>query len=1079
MINNNMIDPSKIAELVKKTLKGSGYKVKMYTETGDSTLDPRLARRFFTMPDKIMVTLEDNDNLLKFHKSSSVEIDDIRDLHKSIKNLASKYNMDFVMREFGKEIEPKNYVSDSIKVINDNDDNASEIREALSKLAGTNLKSNQTLDNSTKIIIKHSKSIDEEVRGSRSRHIDKIYIENSQGERFRYPFKNMSGARAMARHIHEGGTPYDNVGKTIISVSEDNMKLSKFLRYSRNNGLNEANQDTIDAVSKKVESNKRFLHTLSNVNTYEATVNSIEDKIDEDKELDVANLKDAFTKRVFDENIEEVLPMVQKIIDEAGVAEAKKDPYAGMSMLDRAKKAELGPDISGEYSSKNIKKFADKKSEIVYKVTELNMRVQDDELNRVVTNAVSKLEDGKNVSRDEVDIIKALIARGKELGAYEESVKVDVVPEAEVAEWTEQVAGDKALFSEGDSVEDLKKQKAEAEDWFKKNPPPNPDSSGSQMDDAEYQQMVMHLSNIKDKLKKMGESIEEEDTVEEASSIRITDLEDLNLYDEEDVKAADSMSAEELKKELIDDLQHLHTEAADDFTDSDHIVDEMGDYFANMHRKADDKTLEIYTMARDLVDEDPAVVVHQTERFLRVLGANPVESAMENEIATIRARAGLPEVESVAEEKDPEEQKALADELELLATNDGDLYRQQYMPIIKNLMRKRAKGTYDHDLAVKLWRYLIDNVAKKEAGPMARTKFPGMIRNLAAKSIADMEQDKMDNGEYDDVNLKIGASEAVLPEDSHMKDMKPTKFIEPQHDVSLYAEEMMTGGMDKEGVIQQIRQFLKKEMGTKDFQKCRDVDDKIMSAMSNKDDFTMEDLMDACKNDMMEQAVEEGMMKRMEEIEKVYPMISKMKMDLVDKGMEPEDAHDEACEKYGVDPDMCDKYIEYKRAEREDKKESVEEAPGEEPTTGTGEKGLQKSLDKLYGPKEKESTKSMNVKKAVDLAMDSIWDKEGENPKTVNVTKITINNPHAPGGYMDDEPDEGYRSVNVEHDGPWTIYTDSGFEKAISDMVGFEVNFTEQGMQEDGMASMEGEDPKMAKEAVDRDLALIRSRAGI
>ena len=38
-----MIDPSKIADLVKKTLKGSGYKVKMYTETGDSTLDPRLA----------------------------------------------------------------------------------------------------------------------------------------------------------------------------------------------------------------------------------------------------------------------------------------------------------------------------------------------------------------------------------------------------------------------------------------------------------------------------------------------------------------------------------------------------------------------------------------------------------------------------------------------------------------------------------------------------------------------------------------------------------------------------------------------------------------------------------------------------------------------------------------------------------------------------------------------------------------------------------------------------------------------------------------------------------------------------
>ena len=156
----------------------------------------------------------------------------------------------------------------------------------------------------------------------------------------------------------------------------------------------------------------------------------------------------------------------------------------------------------------------------------------------------------------------------------------------------------------------------------------------------------------------------------------------------------------------------------------------------------------------------------------------------------------------------------------------------------------------------------------------------------------------------------------------------------------------------------------------------------------------------------------------------------------------------------------------------ESTEEPVEEANDTEVEEETVEEG-----PVIVG--EESGSKSMDVKKAVDLAMDSIWDKEGENPKTVNVTKITINNPHAPGGYMDDEPDEGYRSVNVEHDGPWTIYTDSGFEKAISDMVGFEVGFTEQGMQEDGMASMEGDDPKMAKEAVDRDLALIKSRAGM
>lgn len=106
---------------------------------------------------------------------------------------------------------------------------------------------------------------------------------------------------------------------------------------------------------------------------------------------------------------------------------------------------------------------------------------------------------------------------------------------------------------------------------------------------------------------------------------------------------------------------------------------------------------------------------------------------------------------------DADKVQDLADELEVLATNDGDLYTRQYMPIIKNLMRKRAKGTYDHNLAIKLWRYMIDRVAKQEAGPMARVKFPGLVRNLAAKSIADMELGKMDDGEYNEVNLKIGA----------------------------------------------------------------------------------------------------------------------------------------------------------------------------------------------------------------------------------------------------------------------------------------------------------------------------------
>ena len=113
-----------------------------------------------------------------------------------------------------------------------------------------------------------------------------------------------------------------------------------------------------------------------------------------------------------------------------------------------------------------------------------------------------------------------------------------------------------------------------------------------------------------------------------------------------------------------------------------------------------------------------------------------------------------------------------------------------------------------------------------------------------------------------------------------------------------------------------------------------------------------------------------------------------------------------------------------------------------------------------------EDNKSIKVDKLIPIAGDSIWDKEGENPKQIKVDSISITNPYEAGSYMDDEEDDGYRQVNVEHDGPWSIYTDSGFEKAISELVGFEVDFTEQGMQEDGMASMEGMmDDKIKSEA--------------
>ena len=81
----------------------------------------------------------------------------------------------------------------------------------------------------------------------------------------------------------------------------------------------------------------------------------------------------------------------------------------------------------------------------------------------------------------------------------------------------------------------------------------------------------------------------------------------------------------------------------------------------------------------------------------------------------------------------------------------------------------------------------------------------------------------------------------------------------------------------------------------------------------------------------------------------------------------------------------------------------------------------------------------------------SIWDYEGD--KKVAVSAIDI--------FEEDYDGTGdistmiYVAHNAGGTGDWRIYTDRGFEASISAALGFDVMFTEQGMQDYGVASLE------------------------
>lgn len=99
--------------------------------------------------------------------------------------------------------------------------------------------------------------------------------------------------------------------------------------------------------------------------------------------------------------------------------------------------------------------------------------------------------------------------------------------------------------------------------------------------------------------------------------------------------------------------------------------------------------------------------------------------------------------------------RAAKDDLRLFIDNDADLYRQQFIPMVKNMKRKMKSGKFDAGKAPKLLLYLVDNGARKYikevSGGVGTVKdlFPKALRQELAKEMAKDMQTAIEIGEYD------------------------------------------------------------------------------------------------------------------------------------------------------------------------------------------------------------------------------------------------------------------------------------------------------------------------------------------
>ena len=159
------VNYSSVAEKIFRVLNGAGLQLKMYdNQEGSEVANPELARFFYVQKPNIMVNLDDKNAEVKMHKGPA-DIGEIQKIIDLLRNTAKTNLLDFDLREFGREIKPKNYAfrlnTNTMKDIT---------TESYTSLAGTTKTSSQNLEGA-KLLIKHRKPVNEEVPGSRSRNI--------------------------------------------------------------------------------------------------------------------------------------------------------------------------------------------------------------------------------------------------------------------------------------------------------------------------------------------------------------------------------------------------------------------------------------------------------------------------------------------------------------------------------------------------------------------------------------------------------------------------------------------------------------------------------------------------------------------------------------------------------------------------------------------------------------------------------------------------------------------------------------------------------------------------------------------
>jgi hypothetical protein len=178
---------------------------------------------------------------------------------------------------------------------------------------GTSKTSYSDQPKKTKLVIKHSRPLGEGEQ--RFRNVETLFVETDEGERFKLPFTNLTGGKAMARHVAEGGKPYDAFGQHIAEMMSELATLSRFNRATRNKTYVEDAQALAEQAVEHYRDLKRKAKRMISRRGYHEELENFDPITVTELDETVDAVRETFVQQSLDPRVEDALPILARIKD--------------------------------------------------------------------------------------------------------------------------------------------------------------------------------------------------------------------------------------------------------------------------------------------------------------------------------------------------------------------------------------------------------------------------------------------------------------------------------------------------------------------------------------------------------------------------------------------------------------------------------------------------------------------------------------------------------------------------------------------------------------------------------------------